>query len=70
MMILISIIILALALDLMQVEVFCCRTVGFGKNIIFGVDKGSSVHIDIQKKDIVILGPAQGLGDPTLTAEK
>ena len=43
-----------------------------GRNvIIFGVDMGSSPHIDNQKKDILILrkGPTQGLED-TLAAEK
>ena len=43
-----------------------------GKNaIIFGVDMSSSVHIDNNKKDILILGlgPTQGLDDTKLTAE-
>ena len=36
---------------------------GVGKNVIFGVDKISSVHIDNKGKDILILGkgPTQGL---------
>ena len=45
---------------------------GFGQNIIiFGVDMCSSVRIDNNKKDILILGkgPTQGL-EHTLTAEK
>ena len=45
----------------------------FGKNvIIFGVDMGSSVHVDNKGKDILILGkgPTQGLGEHSLTAEK
>ena len=45
---------------------------GFGQNIlIFGVDMGSSTHIDNKGKDILVLGkgPTQGLED-TLTAEK
>ena len=45
---------------------------GFGQNIlIFGVDMGSSTHIDNKGKDILLLGkgPTQGLED-TLTAEK
>ena len=45
---------------------------GFGQNIIiFGVDMSSSVHIDNNKKDILILGrgPTQGL-EHTLTTEK
>ena len=43
-----------------------------GKNvIIFGADTSSSVHIDNENKDILILGegPTQGLDDTTLTAE-
>ena len=31
----------------------------FGKNIIFGADMSSSVHIDNKKKDVLILGKAQ-----------
>ena len=44
---------------------------GFGKNVIFGSDMSSSVHIDNKKKDILILGkgPTQGL-EHTQTAEK
>ena len=45
----------------------------FGQNvIILGVDMSSSVHVDNNKKDILILGedPTQGLDDTTLTAEK
>ena len=44
----------------------------YGQNIlIFGVDMSSSVHIDNEKKDILVLGkgPTQGL-EHTLTAEK
>ena len=39
--------------------------------IIFGVDMGSSVHIDNKKKYILILGKGltQGLDDTTLIAE-
>ena len=43
-----------------------------GKNvIIFGADMSSSVYIDNENKDILILGggPTQGLDDPTLIAE-
>ena len=43
-----------------------------GKNvIIFGVDMSSAVHINSQKKDILILvkGTAQGLDDTELAAE-
>ena len=46
---------------------------GFGKNvIIFGVDMNSSIHVDNKGKDILILGigPTQGLGEHSLTAEK
>ena len=46
---------------------------GFAQNVItFGVDMSSSVHVDNQKKDILIPGegPTQGLDDTTLTAEK
>ena len=45
---------------------------GWGKNVtIFGVDKNSSVHIDNEKKDILIFGkgPTQGLDDTKLPAE-
>ena len=45
---------------------------GFGQNVrIFGVDMGSSAHVDNKKKDILILGkgPAQGL-EHALTAKK
>ena len=44
----------------------------FGQNVlIFGVDMSSSEHIDIKKKDILILGkgPTQGLKD-TLIVEQ
>ena len=44
----------------------------FGQNVlIFGVDMSSSIYIDNEKKDILILGrgPTQGL-EITLTAEK
>ena len=46
---------------------------GFGQNIIiFVADMISSIHADNKKKDILILGrgPAQGLGEHSLTAEK
>ena len=43
---------------------------GFSQNVlIFGVDMSSSAHIDNKKKDILVLGKAQGL-EHTLTAEK
>ena len=46
---------------------------GFGKNaIIFVADMSSSVHLDNNKKYIMILGdgPTQGSDDTTLTAKK
>ena len=46
---------------------------GFGQNvIIFGADMDFSIHIDNKGKDILILGlgPTQGLGENSLTAEK
>ena len=42
------------------------------KNVInFGVDMSSSVHIDNNKKDILLLdkGTTQGLDDTTLSSE-
>ena len=30
----------------------------------------SSIHVDIKRKGILILGPTQGLGEHSLTAEK
>ena len=40
--------------------------------MIYGVDMSSYIHVDNKKKHNVILdeGPAQGLEDTTLTAEK
>ena len=46
---------------------------GYGQNvIIFGADMNSSIHVDNKGKDILILGigPMQGLGEHSLTAEK
>ena len=46
---------------------------GFGQNVItFGADMNSSIHVDNKGKDKLILGigPTQGLGDYSLTAEK
>ena len=42
-----------------------------GKNIIFGVDMSSALHIDNKKKDILILhkGPTQEWDNTTLTVE-
>ena len=42
----------------------------FGQNVlIFGVDMSFFAHIDNKKKDILVIGPTQGL-EHTLTAEK
>ena len=46
---------------------------GFVQNmIIFGADMSSFIHIDNKKMDILILGlgPTQGLGEDSLTAEQ
>ena len=46
---------------------------GFGRNgLVFSVDMSSSVHIDHNGKDILMLGegPTQGLDDITIIAEK
>ena len=46
---------------------------GYGQNvIIFGVDMNSSIHVDDQGKNILILGkgPTQELREQSLTAEK
>ena len=54
-------------------ETFSFPGGGFGQNvIIFGADMNSSPHIDNKGKDILILGigPTQGLGENSLTAEK
>ena len=52
---------------------FLFSDVSFAQNvIIFGADMSSSVHIDNNTKDILVLGegPTQGLDGTTLTAEK
>ena len=36
--------------------------------IIFGADMSSSLHINNKKKDILDIGPKQGLDDTALTA--
>ena len=43
----------------------------YRKNVIFGADMSSSIHIDNKEKDFLILGegPTQILYDTTLTAE-
>ena len=46
---------------------------GYGQNlIIFGADMNSSINVDNKGKDILVLGigPTQGLGEHSLTAEK
>ena len=44
---------------------------GNGQNvIIFRVDMNSSIHVDNKGKGILILGPTQGLGEHSLTAEQ
>ena len=51
---------------------FLFRSGGFGQNVlIFGADMSTSIHIDNNKKNILVLGrgPTQGL-ESTLTAEK
>ena len=41
-----------------------------GKNIIFGVDISSSLHIDNKNKNIIFgEEPTKGLDDTTLTAD-
>ena len=53
-------------------SIFSIPNIDCGENaIIFGVDVSSSVHIDNENKDILILdkGPTQGLDNTTLTAE-
>ena len=50
---------------------FSFPTGGFGKDcIIFGADMSSSVNVDNNKEDILIIGedPTQGLDNTTLTA--
>ena len=52
---------------------FSFRNSVFGNDLmIYGVDMSSYIHVDNKKKHNVILdeGPAQGLEDTTLTAEK
>ena len=45
---------------------------GGNNAVIFGVDMGSSVHIDNKKVNILVLGkrPTQRLGEHSLAAEK
>ena len=65
-----SINILDTVLDLMEKELFLTLVVDLVT--IFGVDMSSSVRVDNNKKDILILdqSPTQGLDGTTLTAEK
>ena len=58
-------------LGLTEEEVF--PSDGFGQNVvIFGANMSSSIHIENKGKYILILGlgPTQGLGENSLTAEK
>ena len=57
--------------DLILVENFRLQVEALKKIIIFGADISSSVHIDNNTKDILILveGPTQGLDNTSLTAE-
>ena len=53
-------------------SLFPVPNVDCGKNeATFGVHKGSSVHTDSKKKDILVLdkGPTEGLDDRKITAE-
>ena len=59
-------------MDLILVQNLCLQMEALEKNIIsFGADMSSSVHINNNGKDILIIteGPIQGLDDTTLTAE-
>ena len=61
-----------MVLDSIRVQNFHYLTGSMSKNVInFGVDMSSSVHINIKKKDILILGfgPPQRFYHITLTAE-
>ena len=54
-------------------KTFLFPNCSFAQNlIILATDMGSSVHVDNKKKVILIIGkgPAQGLDDTTLTAQK
>ena len=59
------------AQDLIFVENFHLQIEALKKIIIFGADISSSVHIDNNTKDILILveRPTQGLDNISLTAE-
>ena len=73
MLILLSILILGMVLDLMDVQLFHCQMgMDLVENIIiFVFDNSSSIHTVNRKKDIFILGkcPADGLDNATSTAE-
>ena len=61
-----------MVLNSMFIQNFCFLTVAQEKNlIIFGANKSSSVRMDNNGKDMLILdeGPTQGLDDTTLAAE-
>ena len=57
--------------NLILVENFRLQVEALKKIIIFGADISSSVHIDNNTKDILILveGPTQGLDNTSLTVE-
>ena len=52
-------------------SIFSLPNFDWGKNVIFGVDNSSSVHIDNNKKNILGLGKGltQGLDDTKITTE-
>ena len=73
MQILINIDILEYAIGFDRRSSFSFPCGGFGQSIIvLEVDMNSSIHIDNNGKDILVLGkgPTQGLGEHSLTAEK
>ena len=53
-------------------SLFSLQNFDWGKNVIFGVDNSSSVHIHNKKKDILVLreGPTQGLDNTIITTAK
>ena len=52
-------------------SLFSCSNFDWGKNVNFGVDNNSSVHIDNKKKNVLVLskGPTQRLDVTMITAE-
>ena len=56
-----------------RIGVYLLPDGSFGRDVVnVGVDMSSSVHVDNKGKNILILGigPTQGLGEHSLTAEK